>query len=503
MVLVHGLFSSASTWDHLVGLFEEDPLVADIDIRTFEYPSPYLQFNRLRAIPNIDVLADSLATYLENLKRDGAGPLVLIGHSQGGLVIQRFLHRTLSRGHSHELEDVRGIVLLACPNGGSDLLVGLRRVLFGRRHAQLAGLAPLTEAVAEAHQTVVERVIFARENTGSARKIPLKAFAGQQDAVVTIASARGAFPDVGVLPGDHFSILKPSDRSDLRYCAVQREILAALHVDDEGNRRITARGHGHEGLEVPAPQEIEIIAEILDTQFAPTDSTTPGSLAARFQAQQEQAQATEDSAIAELLSAPSSVGLHRVLVNMTKERVISRQGIRVHLVDQRAPIYARLVPRDVSVEILIERRDGSLIAQEEWRRSEDYFHFMEVLAALLRTNSLMSPSFDATFWLKELVTALFRLRTERRRFALIESLDDALEYCSPQWAIYEWGIGGWYEHRLDPYIITASRLGETDWGSHMEEKTWVDARSFQYALETSRLLRLAGRLDGTDPSTGP
>lgn len=65
VVLVHGLFSSASAWIRFDTLIAEDDDLAQADLLHFSYSSPKITLNPLRRIPNFNDIADSLAVYLE------------------------------------------------------------------------------------------------------------------------------------------------------------------------------------------------------------------------------------------------------------------------------------------------------------------------------------------------------------------------------------------------------------------------------------------------------
>ncbi|MFE6840389.1 hypothetical protein ACFVFI_36895, partial [Streptomyces sp. NPDC057705] len=58
--------------------------------------------------------------------------------------------------------------------------------------------------------------------------IPIVAYAGESDNVVVPSSAAGFFPETGVLPGDHFSVIKPSGPDSRIVHAVRRELARAL-----------------------------------------------------------------------------------------------------------------------------------------------------------------------------------------------------------------------------------------------------------------------------------
>ncbi|MEV8363883.1 NB-ARC domain-containing protein [Streptomyces niveus] len=220
LVLVHGLFSSPRIWTAFEELIAGDPELAHVDTLPFGYASQISSFSLLRRIPSFDDVADSLRGFLDV---EGANHrrLVLVSHSQGGLVVQRHLARMLDEGRGPELARIVRVVMFACPNSGSALAL-LPRRSFLRRNPQERQLRPLDRAVAEARRTVLERVVYARSVTEESCPIPITVFAGEADGVVTPASVRSVFPDTGVLPGDHFSLVRPDSRRHRSYTALKQ-----------------------------------------------------------------------------------------------------------------------------------------------------------------------------------------------------------------------------------------------------------------------------------------
>ncbi|MFD5895646.1 MULTISPECIES: alpha/beta fold hydrolase [unclassified Streptomyces] len=229
-VLVHGLFSSPRTWSPFETLIAQDRDLAHIDTLPFGYVSPVASFSPLRRIPSFDDVADSLGGFLE-VEGGGYERLVLVSHSQGGLVVQRYLARMLHEGRGTELARISRVVMFACPNSGSELALTLRRALWRRRHAQERQLRPIHAAVTEAQRTVLSRVVHARSVTANSCPLPVTAFAGESDGIVTPASARSLFPDTGILPGDHFGIIRPDSPGHRSYTALKRLLLTPTDSD--------------------------------------------------------------------------------------------------------------------------------------------------------------------------------------------------------------------------------------------------------------------------------
>ncbi|WP_416960538.1 alpha/beta fold hydrolase [Streptomyces sp. Agncl-13] len=222
VVFVHGLNSSPDTWKHFLRLIDNDPVLSFVVPKTFRYASRLWSFNPLRRIPDFDDVADSLKGFLETEAAD-VRDLVLVAHSQGGLIVQLYLARLVAEGRRPELRRIRRIVMFATPNGGSELLLPLRRSWL-RKNPQVEQLNPLVRQVNQAQRVVTTQIVHAPL---AADRIPIMAYAGEEDGIVVAASAHGPFTDTGVLPGDHFGILRPDSHEHRSSIALKREILAA------------------------------------------------------------------------------------------------------------------------------------------------------------------------------------------------------------------------------------------------------------------------------------
>ena len=128
-VLVHGLFSSAKAWESLQNRLNDDVDIKEtFDVRAFEYSSPKLKIRPTRRIPDFGTIAGSLSTFLD-VECAPYRNIVLVTHSQGGLIVQRYLDQMLSDGRGRELARIRRVVMLACPNSGSEFILVLRRTV--------------------------------------------------------------------------------------------------------------------------------------------------------------------------------------------------------------------------------------------------------------------------------------------------------------------------------------------------------------------------------------
>ncbi|MFF4756157.1 alpha/beta fold hydrolase [Streptomyces sp. NPDC002514] len=227
LVLVHGLFSSAKVWDTFATLIRTDPELADrVDVHPFEYDSPLVRLRPDRRVAETDDIADQLGTFLETRLPD-AERIVLVTHSQGGLVVQRFLARKLWHGEGADLARIKNFTMFACPNTGSGFFLTVRKWLKIWRNPQEQQLRPFDRAVTEAQRTVLSAVVHARGHSDQECPIPVRAYGGTSDEIVPPVVARGVFPKGGVITADHFSIVQPADRTSASYLAVRAAVLEA------------------------------------------------------------------------------------------------------------------------------------------------------------------------------------------------------------------------------------------------------------------------------------
>ena len=229
VIFVHGLFSSRDAWSSFRNLIISDPDLAELDLLDFEYPSPKFNLNPLKRIPDFDVLADSLRTYLET-EAASYSNVVLVSHSQGGLIVQRYMARIVMGGRGDDLKRIRQVVMFACPNSGSEIFIAARRHALFWSHPQERELRPINESVGATQEVVINRIVHAQRAASDQCRVPIHVYAGEQDNIVTPASARGVFPDAGVLPGDHFTIIRPDSTRHRTYLALKGILLRSLSL---------------------------------------------------------------------------------------------------------------------------------------------------------------------------------------------------------------------------------------------------------------------------------
>lgn len=118
VIFVHGFFSSPKAWAKFVELIDGDPGLGFVTPLLFSYSTPRIQIHPFRKIPTYEAVADMLAGYVE-VNASDFRKLVIVTHSQGGLIVQRYLHRMLSDAQGLKLRRISRIVMFACPNAGT------------------------------------------------------------------------------------------------------------------------------------------------------------------------------------------------------------------------------------------------------------------------------------------------------------------------------------------------------------------------------------------------
>ncbi|WP_094217530.1 alpha/beta fold hydrolase [Streptomyces diastatochromogenes] len=285
LVLVHGLFSSAKVWKAFETLIGTDPELADwVSVHPFEYDSPLIRLRPDRRVAETDDVADQLGTFLETELAD-AERIVLVTHSQGGLVVQRFLARKLWNGEGHELARIKHFTMFSCPNTGSGFFLTVRKFLKLWRNPQEQQLRPFDRAVTEAQRTVLSAVVHARGHSDKECPIPVRAYGGSADDIVPPIVARGVFPKGGVVTADHFSIIQPADRTAASYRAVRGALIevaraasvreSALPLASTAARPSTTKGTG----DTAADARIATDAEAADGPSYPPPAAEDPDLA--------------------------------------------------------------------------------------------------------------------------------------------------------------------------------------------------------------------------------
>ncbi len=163
----------------------------------------------------LPVQGDSVLDCLSSEPKLKNRPLLLIGHSLGGLLIKTVMIAGLTKGvprYSELIEHVCGVVFIATPHNGAELANLAQAVKFLLRPNEQVG--DLT--VHNAHLTTLHQQFLAQHNKSP---FPVRTFAEEKPVslgkmVVERGNAATYIPNEISIPlfEDHFSICKPKSR---------------------------------------------------------------------------------------------------------------------------------------------------------------------------------------------------------------------------------------------------------------------------------------------------
>ena len=275
LVTIHGFWSSPATWQRLSDVWSSDPELRGLRIHPFGYPSPKrprLPFAATR-VPDYDDIAQTFATEYETALAN-APRIAIVTHSQGGLILQRFLAWMASEGRAHELDRIRSVVMLACPNGGSEYLESLRRTLGFGRHPQAGSLEVLDRKVADTQRYVLRHIVNASATDNYHHCIPFHVYAGASDNIVRAASAQASFPGASTLAGNHFTILDPGAPGNRTAETVKRHILTDVIARPAHSSTVSAPQVTEPGKPYRIGQPADALAGDPNRQIGTEDSSS-------------------------------------------------------------------------------------------------------------------------------------------------------------------------------------------------------------------------------------
>jgi hypothetical protein len=193
------------------------------------------------ATHGLEALADAMLSRLTaaGCGGDSGRPLLLVGHSMGGVLIKLMMTRAAEAGaEGASARTLRGAVFFSCPHFGSRLAeLGSWRVLrlapgvAELRPANAARLEELNDTLRQAHKRAGVRVLSFLEGAPT-RLLRVPVFRGRHltAEVVAMESAYPGFGEMVVLPeSDHIDACKPRSRDEPGYervLAMVREVLA-------------------------------------------------------------------------------------------------------------------------------------------------------------------------------------------------------------------------------------------------------------------------------------
>lgn len=229
IVFVHGLNGNRNTWTHNPDNADEywpRWVAEDSGCNTWVLEYDAALSGWLDAAMPLPYQGNSLLDMLDSEPRLSGRPLILVGHSMGGLVIKTAIVHARTTGGSRFLplvNLVRGVVFIATPHQGSELAnVAAATAVLTRANEQVSDLKAHNahlqilnaQFLAQARELQLKARVFAE-----GRGVPLtKGWFSFLQARATVVSSDSANPH---LPGaevihlghaDHFSICKPKQR---------------------------------------------------------------------------------------------------------------------------------------------------------------------------------------------------------------------------------------------------------------------------------------------------
>ncbi|MDM8517416.1 AAA family ATPase [Desulfobacterales bacterium HSG16] len=206
LIFIHGFSGDITkTWGDFQNFLMEKNELNEWDIFSVGYEST-LFVPELRGIwkaaPDIQKLADTLATYLQ-FSFDRYSEIAIVAHSMGGLIVQRAL-----LDNAEAVKRISHLFLFGTPsNGLIKAVIGSK--IIGKR--QIKNMAE--------GGTFITRLRRDWETAFGHDNFPFQflSIAGGSDEFVPVTSSHAPFPlkNRHTIPGDHLQIVKPKTADDL------------------------------------------------------------------------------------------------------------------------------------------------------------------------------------------------------------------------------------------------------------------------------------------------
>jgi tetratricopeptide (TPR) repeat protein/pimeloyl-ACP methyl ester carboxylesterase len=248
VLFVHGLFGKGEeTWGQFPELLRSDPLLSRVwEPALFSFPTSYVRVPFWKSAPPIQLVAMGLRTELDTRYPESeVGRIVIVGHSLGGLVARRYVLDECRRSPRCRID---GLCLYGTPHNGTGL-------------AKAASYLPLPHQ--QLRQLAIGSEFLDDLNTGWQDlslndRIPTICVVGDSDDVVLPHSAQGFWGSNNVrviTNATHTDLVKPKDRTDLRYLVLQRFLLKEVMDSSQGTPGNVING-GDQGSPISPSQSL-------------------------------------------------------------------------------------------------------------------------------------------------------------------------------------------------------------------------------------------------------
>jgi pimeloyl-ACP methyl ester carboxylesterase/tetratricopeptide (TPR) repeat protein len=210
LLFVHGFSGSAAdTFGATPTLLENDSHFAGWDIYSIGYSSdifPSIGSGLWSVNPDITKVSKYLKTLIDN-QFDDYGRIALVGHSMGGLAIQRMI----LDAPQETLQKISHLILFGTPS------VGLKKARwFEFWNRQVKDLSSDSDFIKNLRKDWTNKF-------GTAIPFTFKTIAGSKDEFVPVESSLEPFEEKyhGIIEGNHVNMIKPKDDKDIQHQSFQ------------------------------------------------------------------------------------------------------------------------------------------------------------------------------------------------------------------------------------------------------------------------------------------
>jgi pimeloyl-ACP methyl ester carboxylesterase len=227
VVFIHGFTGDATlTWGRFPDLLANEPSMSEWDILCFGFESSLApdMTGIWKGNPEIQMISDSLKTFIKMSFASQYNALVFIAHSMGGLVIQRALLDEASL-----FQKVDKVILFGTPSFGLTKAWPFQLPLLKKLFRQPSDMAKNSAFIRTLREDWNKRF-------GQGMPFGFLAVAGSEDEFVPASASINDFPDdqCAVVPGNHLNIVKPISNEDasvnlvLRFISGKRDFRSPL-----------------------------------------------------------------------------------------------------------------------------------------------------------------------------------------------------------------------------------------------------------------------------------